>query len=343
MAATDADPFNYQHRQNLTRRKGNGTNGTQYEPFDEANISSDVNNNNNNNNTSTNNFGLTAYIILFITCSWFASFAHTLILTFAYSPLFPETLPFDRDVPLEIIGPVLGYLYAIYFIGTSYGKVMDTNSFFKILIYISIGQTLHFTLFWFEDVFVDKYKPNALLQGIYAVINGSSFLPSLCCYFANTHLKNDESFKPKDSCLQNCLSGCCVWCGRCCLLFVIMPLVMGVLFGENNGSARFNFDFGGDDFGGFGGSDGGSSSYDYNGGRMTRSRALRSLNLGSGASLRDIKSSYRNLAKLYHPDKCGRGDDGMSAKMCEKKFIQVKEGYEYLSGKNRKERRGFRL
>ena len=63
MAATGADPFNYQHRQNLTRRKGNGSNEIQYEPFDEANISSDVN----NNNTSTNNFGLTAYIILFIT------------------------------------------------------------------------------------------------------------------------------------------------------------------------------------------------------------------------------------------------------------------------------------
>ena len=106
-------------------------------------------------------------------------------------------------------------------------------------------------------------------------------------------------------------------------------LVMGVLFCEKNGSARFNFDFGGDDFGGFGGSDGGSSSYDYNGGRMPRSRALRSLNLGSGASLRDIKSSYRNLAKLYHPDKCGRGDDGMSAKMCEKKFIQVSFGRIY--------------
>ena len=68
---------------------------------------------------------------------------------------------------------------------------------------------------------------------------------------------------------------------------------------------------------------------------MSRRRALHSLNLGTGASMRDIKSSYRKLAKLYHPDKCGR-DGSMSIKECETHFIKVQESYEYLLGKNKR-------
>ncbi len=288
-------------------------------------------------NSSNKNFGITAYFILFLTSRWFASFVHTLVLIIAYAPIFPEKLPFDRDVPLEIIGPTLGYMCAIYFIGTSYGKVVDTRNFLQIFVYLFIAQVLHFTLFWFEDAFIDHYKPNGLLKIIYDFVNGSSFLPLLCCQLAKHHLKDDENFKPQNSCFQNCLSGCCVCIGRLCLLLLIMPLGLALIFGEDNGNNSFRFDFGGNDFGG--------SSYDTNSGgsgAMTRSKALRSLKLGSGASLREIKSSYRKLAKLYHPDKCGR-DGNMSIRTCEEKFIQVKEGYEYLSGKNKKERRGFRL
>eukprot|EP00943_MAST-04B_sp_MAST-4B-sp1_P002657 g2657.t1 len=231
-------------------------------------------------------------------------------------------------------------MFAIYFIGTSYGKVVDTSNFLQILVYLFIAQALHFTLFLFEDTFIDHYKPNALLETIYNFVNGSSFLPLLCCQIAKHYLKDDENFKPQNSCFQNCLSGCCVCIGRLCLLLVLMPLGLALMFGEDNGNTSFRFDFGGEDFEGFG-----DSSYDTNSGgsgAMTRSKALRSLELGSGASLREIKSSYRKLARLYHPDKCGRDGD-MSIRTCEEKFIQVKEGYEYLSGKNKKERRGFRL
>lgn len=50
----------------------------------------------------------------------------------------------------------------------------------------------------------------------------------------------------------------------------------------------------------------------------------RLLGLRTGASLQDVKSSYRNLARLYHPD-VNPGDP-----QAEEKFIQITEAYRFL-------------
>ena len=285
----------------------------------------------------TNHFGTTAYLVLFLTCGWFASFVHTALLIIAYAPIFPDNLPFDRDIPLEIIGPALGYILAIYLIATSYGKVMDFKNFTQLLLVVSIAQILHFSCFWLEDVFFDKYGQNSLAVFFFNFVNSTNFLPCICCYYARNCLKDDINFEPSNSCLQNCLRGCCVCVGRLCFIAVFLPMMLSLLLGDNNGSP-FHFKFGDGDFG---------SSFDdeYDSGsfQMSRQRALSSLDLGTGASMRDIKKSYRKLAKLYHPDKCGR-DSSMPIKECETRFIKVQKGYEYLLGKNKgKGRRGFRI
>ena len=113
--------------------------------------------------------------------------------------------------------------------------------------------------------------------------------------------------------------------------------MLSLLLGDNNTSS-FNFEFGNGDFG-----SSFDDEYDFGASQMSRRSALRSLNLGTGASMRDIKTSYRKLAKLYHPDKCGR-DGSMSKDECETRFIKVQESYEYLQGKNkRKASKGFRI
>jgi curved DNA-binding protein CbpA len=50
----------------------------------------------------------------------------------------------------------------------------------------------------------------------------------------------------------------------------------------------------------------------------------RLLGLRTGASLQDVKSSYRNLARLYHPD-VNPGNP-----QAEEKFIQITEAYRFL-------------
>jgi curved DNA-binding protein CbpA len=50
----------------------------------------------------------------------------------------------------------------------------------------------------------------------------------------------------------------------------------------------------------------------------------RLLGLRTGASLQDVKSSYRNLARLYHPD-VNPGDP-----QAEEKFIRITEAYRFL-------------
>ena len=290
-----------------------------------------------NNGDGTNHFGGTAYFVLFLTCGWFASFVHTMLLILAYAPIFPDNLPFDRDMPLEIIGPALGYILAIYFIATSYGKVVDFKNFTQLLIIVTTAQILHFGCFWLEDIFLDKYRQNSLAVLLFNFVNGSSFLPCVCCYYARNRLKNDIHFQPGDSCLQKCLRGCCVCIGRLCFVAVFLPIMFSLLLGDNNASF-FTFEFGNGDFG-----SSFDDEYDFGASQMSRRSALRSLNLGTGASMRDIKTSYRKLAKLYHPDKCGR-DGSMSKDECETRFIKVQESYEYLQGKNkRKASKGFRI
>lgn len=58
---------------------------------------------------------------------------------------------------------------------------------------------------------------------------------------------------------------------------------------------------------------------------MNLADCYRLLGLRTGASYEDIKSSYRRLARQYHPDV----NPGQQA---EEKFIQITEAYKYLLG-----------
>jgi DnaJ-class molecular chaperone len=60
---------------------------------------------------------------------------------------------------------------------------------------------------------------------------------------------------------------------------------------------------------------------------LSRTEALQLLNLNESSTLEDIKSSYKNLAKVSHPDKGGDSDQ----------FLKIKEAYELLSDKNKEE------
>jgi hypothetical protein len=75
----------------------------------------------------------------------------------------------------------------------------------------------------------------------------------------------------------------------------------------------------------------GSSSYmvgqETYGAEERRTDALEILDLDEDATQKDIKSSYRRLAKLYHPD-TNMGDAASAIK-----FQQVKAAYEHLKSK----------
>ena len=60
-----------------------------------------------------------------------------------------------------------------------------------------------------------------------------------------------------------------------------------------------------------------------------RTKRLNILGLKASATKEEIKASYRNLAKEYHPDKLV-GVSDVVKKMAEEKFKEVKEAYEYL-------------
>ena len=58
----------------------------------------------------------------------------------------------------------------------------------------------------------------------------------------------------------------------------------------------------------------------------TTNRALQSLDLASGASIDDVKKSYRELALIWHPDKVpDRVKDRATAK-----FTEINEAYQWL-------------
>ena len=60
-----------------------------------------------------------------------------------------------------------------------------------------------------------------------------------------------------------------------------------------------------------------------------RTKYLNILGLKATASKEDIKSTYRRLAKEYHPDKLA-GISEVVKKIAEEKFKEVSEAYEYL-------------
>lgn len=57
---------------------------------------------------------------------------------------------------------------------------------------------------------------------------------------------------------------------------------------------------------------------------MDKDEAYRLLNLSSGASLDDIKHSYKELSRKYHPD---HNSDQVAHEM----FILIKKAYDYLT------------
>jgi len=54
------------------------------------------------------------------------------------------------------------------------------------------------------------------------------------------------------------------------------------------------------------------------------------LGLKGGASMQEIKSAYRTLAKEYHPDKLAGMSDGIK-NLAKEKFQLIQESYEYLN------------
>ena len=58
--------------------------------------------------------------------------------------------------------------------------------------------------------------------------------------------------------------------------------------------------------------------------------SLGVLGLKGGVSMQEIKSSYRSLAKEYHPDKLAGMSDGIK-NLAKEKFQMIQESYEYLN------------
>lgn len=66
------------------------------------------------------------------------------------------------------------------------------------------------------------------------------------------------------------------------------------------------------------------------GGGSRRADALKHLGLGPGATIEEIKSAYKRLAKVHHPDRF----EGLSVEIIEAanlSFRRIREAYEYLT------------
>ena len=57
--------------------------------------------------------------------------------------------------------------------------------------------------------------------------------------------------------------------------------------------------------------------------------ALKVMGLGKGASQEEIRSKYRELTKVYHPDKVQGTQEEKEA--AHEKFVQIQQAYEKLS------------
>ena len=218
----------------------------------------------------------------------------------------------------------------------------NPKSKLHVFVLVGIAQIVYFTVFWMEDVIMEdmRLKENLIAYPLIQLLNSEYFVRLVCIVLLRFVMEINVEFRPANSCVNRCATTCCLCCGRLCMMFLgfIFLVLLSVASEKNFDSSGFNGKFewnfqsgGGYDVPNFGGKTAG--------GRMA---ALRTLNLGTSASLRDIKGAYRTLAKAYHPDKCGQHGDGMDPKECESKFIQVQESYEYLTGKSTKRARGKR-
>ena len=62
-----------------------------------------------------------------------------------------------------------------------------------------------------------------------------------------------------------------------------------------------------------------------------KARARKILNVTDKSSKSDIKKAYKSLVKKFHPDKC----KGKNRQEAERKFIEIQEAYEILSGRRK--------
>jgi curved DNA-binding protein CbpA len=62
---------------------------------------------------------------------------------------------------------------------------------------------------------------------------------------------------------------------------------------------------------------------------MTSEAAYRILDLAPGASLQDVKDAYRDLSKVWHPDRLSSQGDRLKSRG-EEKFKEISEAHDYL-------------
>jgi hypothetical protein len=289
-----------------------------------------------------NHFGINAAIVFHLVGSWLQSIAHTLLLTLAYSPWLGLANFDSADIFCEIFGPVLGYLLTMRYVGGCYGKMSGSwNTFLRSFVVVLFAQIAHFTVFWMEDVISET---QAIPAPVASVVNSKYFVSLVSMACIKLFYENVPGFRIENSCLNRCCSCCvdtCTFIFYCMWMSVSVITIIGLFldssFSFDNPGTHWQFRFGG-------GGAGSGGNYDvpsFGGHVSKRTKSLRALNLGTSATMRDIKTAYRTLAKQYHPDKCGNGAASMPKAECEEKFIHVKEGYEYLTKKTR--RSGRRL
>ena len=126
-----ADPFNYDHTSsvgtdstNTLRRRQTTTTMETEQEMTPPSLQED------NTLKQKNLFGFNAAITFFIIGPMLKSFMQTILLTFAYAPFLPFTLDSSSaDIFCEIVGPFLGYLLAMKWIGGCYGKMFPSSTY----------------------------------------------------------------------------------------------------------------------------------------------------------------------------------------------------------------------
>lgn len=116
------------------------------------------------------------------------------------------------------------------------------------------------------------------------------------------------------------------------LVSVVASFVRAVFQGLSGrpGSADGQRHAGGDGHRGHTGAGGSRTSYGHRPGDR-RKQALKTLGLEDGASDREIRRAYRELAQKYHPDRVAHLGPEL-VELTSEKFREVREAYEFLEG-----------